>query len=149
MFIRVVVKFDGREFRIKVNKPCTVGMLMVKIRKFLKLKPEEACFLFWPRAWRSDVMYPGSTLLSDIQTEPLQTLQCSLLRENTFGALSKMFVKARIEQRQGLYCAVITFSYYGLYHYDEVSIHNTLQEATEHLLKIRCNGCLSLETEKK
>ena len=143
------MNFESRQFKIKVTRETTIGMLMIKIRKFLKLKPEEACFLFWPRRFRSSVMYPGSKLLSDIQTEPLQTLQCNLLRENTFGALSKMFVKARIEQRQGLFCAVITFSYYGLYHYDEVSIHNTLQEATEHLLKIRCNGCLSLETEKK
>ena len=143
--IKVVVNFDGREFKVKVVRDTTIGMLMIKIRKFLKLRPEDGVFLFWPRRFRSDVLYPTSKLLSDIQSDPGQVLQCNLLRESVFGTLSKMFVKARIEERGGLFCAVITWSYYGLYHYDEVSIHSSIHEATEHLLKIRCNGCLSLE----
>jgi hypothetical protein len=143
--IKIVVTFEKREFKIKVTRDTTVGMLMIKIRKFLKLRPEQGLFLFWPRRFRSDALYPASKLLCEIQSDPAQVLQCNLLRENCFGTLSKMFVKARIEERSGLFCAVITWSYYGLYHYDEVSIHSNINEATEHLLKIRCNGCLSLE----
>lgn len=145
MFIRVVVKYEDREFKIKVTRDTTVGMLMIKIRKFLKLKPEEGVFLFWPRRFRSDALHPGSKLLSDIQTEPLQMLQCNLLKENCFGTLSKMFVKARIEKRKELYCAILTFSFYGLYHYDEVTIHETLEMATAYLLRERCSGHLSLD----
>ena len=64
-------------------------------------------------------------------------------------ALNRMFVKARIEERSGIYVAVITYSFYGVYHYDEVSVHDNLNDATEHLLKQRCNGSLTLAQPKK
>ena len=62
---------------------------------------------------------------------------------------TRSFCKARIEERKGIYVAIITYSYLGLYHFDEVSVHDNLNEATEYMLKERCNGCLSLVQPKK
>jgi len=63
-------------------------------------------------------------------------------------AWSKGFIKAKIQEKQGLFVAVITWSYYGIYYFDEISIHKSLNEATEHLLKVRCDGKLSLEKDE-
>ena len=60
-------------------------------------------------------------------------------------ALSKMFVKCRIQKKKELYCAIITYSFYGLYHFDEVTIHETMELATAYLLRERCSGHLSLD----
>jgi len=144
MFIRVVVKYEDREFKIKVTRDTTVGMLMIKIRKFLKLKPEEGVFLFWPRRFRSDALHPGSKLLSDIQTEPLQMLQCNLLCENTFGAWGRGFCSAKIEKKKDLFVVSITWSWYAITTWTEVEVFETLEEAKSYVLKERCAGGLTL-----
>jgi len=56
-----------------------------------------------------------------------------------------MFVKCRIQKKKELYCAIITYSFYGLYHFDEVTIHETMELATAYLLRERCSGHLSLD----
>lgn len=61
--------------------------------------------------------------------------------------LSRQFVKAKIQEKKGLFIAIITYSYYGIYWYDEISIHDTLELATSHLLRIRCQGLLVLEKD--
>jgi len=155
--IKILVNFrngtEWQNFKIQVADNCTVGHLIVKLRKFIKIKPEEACFCFFCYSGffgKKEKIFHNNKLLIEIQSELcMEVLEVKLLLENTFGALSKMFVKARIEHRQSVFCAIITWSYYGIYHYDELSVHNTMVEATEHLLKIRCNGCLSLENSEK
>ena len=59
-------------------------------------------------------------------------------------ALSKMFVKAEIQPMSNgaIFVAKITYSFYGLYHYDVVSTHATLEEARNHILAERCGGFL-------
>lgn len=56
--------------------------------------------------------------------------------------LSKMFVKARIEKKNNVYIVVATYSYYYMYHYDEMGVYATLNEAEKSLLNIRCSGLL-------
>jgi len=65
--------------------------------------------------------------------------------------ISRGFVKAKIEKKKGLYVATITYSWYGIYHFDEVMVCETLEEAERILLKERCSGHLvyQLETEEK
>ena len=57
-------------------------------------------------------------------------------------AWSRMFIKAKIIKKKTLFCAIITYSYYGLYHYDDMSIHDSIEEAKAHLLAVRCDGHL-------
>ena len=64
-------------------------------------------------------------------------------------ALSRMFVKARIEKKKNLYVAAITYSYYGLYHYDVLNVFDTLQAAEHYLLYERCGGVLEINEEEK
>ena len=152
-FVKLKVNFKEHKWNVKMTKDTTVCQLQYKLRQLAKIQPAEALFLFFEYdglLGMKEVTHAQSKLLTDIQYEHKQDiLIVNVLQENAFGAWSKMFVKARIEQRKSLFCAVVTWSYYGLYHYDEVSIHNNINEATEHLLKIRCNGCLSLESDEK
>jgi len=151
--VKIYVKYDDKYYNIKVIDTCTVAHLLIKLRKLIKLEPEHAMFLFFQYKTLVGTsrlkLYPQNKLLTDIRSELKQSiLGVEILLENTFGAWSKMFVKAKIECLNGVYCSIITYSYYGVYHFDEVNVHKTMVEATEHLLKVRCNGCLSLETEK-
>jgi hypothetical protein len=59
--------------------------------------------------------------------------------------LSKMFIKAEIKKQNSIYVVLITYSYYGLYHYDKLSTHDTLLEAKEKVLIERCSGFLSIK----
>ena len=65
--------------------------------------------------------------------------------------ISRGFVKAKIEKKKGLYVSTITYSWFGIYHYDEVSVSETLEEAERILLKERTQGHLvyQLEGEEK
>ncbi len=147
--VKIVVEFDSREFRVKVLPETTVGQLMYKIRKHLVLRPEEALFLFfrYDGLFRTtEEIHAVSRTLGQIREANQMDVQyVRVLRESTFGALSKMFVKARIEKKKSLFCAICTYSYYGLYHYDTVTVHETLELATSHLLQERCGGHLSLD----
>jgi len=142
--IKVVVNFDGREFKVKVVRDTTIGMLMIKIRKFLKLRPEDGVFLFWRRRFRSDVLYPTSKLLSDIQSDPGQVLQCNLLREATFGAWNKGFCSAKIEKKRELFVGSIVWSWYGVTTWTQVEVFENLEDAKSWVLKERCAGGLTL-----
>jgi len=66
-------------------------------------------------------------------------------------AWSRSFVKAKIEKKRELYVATLTYSYYGLYHYDVLNVFSTLQEAEHYLLYERCGGVIQIveEEEKK
>jgi hypothetical protein len=151
---KIIVKFTSRDFKIAVSDETTISEMIFKIRKYLKIKPEEAIFLFFERKSMfriKEVIYPSNKTVGEIKHEHgEEILKVNVMRENCFGmAWNKAFVKARIQERKGLFVSIITWSYYGLYHYEEVQVHDSLNEATEHLLKVRCDGKLSLETEKK
>ena len=53
---------------------------------------------------------------------------------------SKMYIKSRIEKKNNVFIVVITYSFFMLYNYDEVSIHSTLDEAQRHLIELRTQG---------
>ena len=146
--IRCEVELDDRTFKIKLSQDCTVSQLMIKIRAYLKLKPEQAYYLFFEQKgliYNTERLYTNSKTLGEVKTASgLETQKIRLLRDSTFGTWTRSFVKARIEERKGIYVSILTFSYLGLYHFDEVACHNSLAEAQEHMLKERCNGCLSL-----
>jgi hypothetical protein len=58
---------------------------------------------------------------------------------------NKMFVKALIINKKELFIAIITWSYYGLSHYKDINIFETLVEAEKHILLERTNGALAYE----
>lgn len=64
-------------------------------------------------------------------------------------SLGRMFIKAKIEEKKGLYVSTITYSFYGFYHYNEITVSNTVEEAERLLLKERCSGKIAYELEKK
>jgi hypothetical protein len=150
--VKIRVNYGENKWQIKVPKECTVASLMYKLRRYAKLSEHDAIFLlFRAEGWVIKTrMFVGTRTMEEIQQATrLEILEVDMLRESTFGTLSKMFVKCRIEQRKQLYCAIITYSFYGLYHFDEMSVHETLEQATAHLLRERCSGHLSLDVEKK
>jgi len=62
---------------------------------------------------------------------------------------SKMFIKCKIERKKELFVATMTYSYYGLYHYNEMRVYETLEEAEKALLWERCGGLLSYVSEEE
>ena len=58
---------------------------------------------------------------------------------------SKSFVKAKIEKKKSLFVATITYSYFGLYHYDVLNVFETLEQAEHYLLYERCNGVIEIK----
>lgn len=154
--IKIVVEFEKQLFKIRVQDTCTVASLQIKLRKHLKMNCEEACFIFFKIPYMfgtKERLYPSSKLISEIQYENYDVskygvMNVVVLKESTFGALNKAFVKAKIKKEKNLFCSVITYSYYGLYHWDETKIHDTIEIATEYLLKERCNGHLSIEVSE-
>ena len=57
--------------------------------------------------------------------------------------LSKQFVKAKIEEKNGLFITTLTYSWYGIYHFQEVNVFNTIEEAERYMLHERCQGLIS------
>ena len=58
---------------------------------------------------------------------------------------NKMFIKCKIEKKKGLFVATITYSYYGLYYYNELRVYENLEEAEKALLWERCAGLIVYE----
>jgi hypothetical protein len=151
--IKICANFENKIFKIRVQDTCTVAGLQIKLRKYLKMTDTEACFIFFklPHFYGyREKLFQASKLIVDIQRENYDvskngTLEVKVLKESTFGSLNRSFVKAKIKKEKNLFCSVITYSYYGLYHWNEQKIHDTLELATEYLLKERCNGHLSIE----
>jgi len=92
---KCVVKFgDNRIFKIKVQDPCTVAALQLKIRKFLKLSEYEALFLFFKFESyglmgnkQRQRLYNGNKLVSQILREnSVEVLNIDVLKENCFGS---------------------------------------------------------------
>ena len=59
--------------------------------------------------------------------------------------LHRMFIKAKIECMKSLYIATITYSYYGIYHFEEVDVFESIVDAEKHLLFKRCGGLIQYD----
>jgi len=89
-YIKCIVQYQGREFKIKCCSNTSVAGLQVKLRRYIKLQDHEACFLFFTDLgyFNKTRLYPGSKLLCDIARENYgggDILHVNLCRENTFG----------------------------------------------------------------
>ena len=127
--IRCVCQFGEKTFKICVGQTCTIGGLMHKLRKYIQLNEAEAMFLFIDNEF-----YSNSKLLSDLGS----VLTVTIRTESTYGSMNKQFVKASIVTQKGLFICRCVWSWYNLYEYEDVSIHNTAEEAKSHLIKLRC-----------
>lgn len=85
--VKCNVKFLNRNFKISLNPSATVGHLMIKLRRYLKIRPEEAVFIFFVvGCLGNNRLYGISRLLSDIKRESgYDVLPVILLKENAFG----------------------------------------------------------------
>tara|TARA_R110000851_G_scaffold256568_2_gene409011 strand:- start:54 stop:365 length:312 start_codon:yes stop_codon:yes gene_type:complete len=91
--IKITVDFcNGTEFKnvnIQVNRECTVSQLQIKLRKYMKVKPCVAVFIFFQYEkffFEREKLYGGNVLLKDIQSELCITiLKVKMLLENAFG----------------------------------------------------------------
>lgn len=150
--VKCRVCLDDQTFQIKVAPDCSVAALQIKVRKFLKIKPDLAIFLFFQYDGlftTHECLHSGNRLMGDIRAENGMDVQIvRVCRESTFGAISKMFLRAKIEKKLSVFVLTCWFSWYGLSHYSEVTIHASAGDARAALLAIRCNGYLS-EEEKK
>ena len=57
--------------------------------------------------------------------------------------LSKGFVKANIKLTNNMYIVRITYSYYYIFHFDEIEVCNTIEDANDYVLQKRTDGLLS------
>ena len=61
-------------------------------------------------------------------------------------ALARQFIKARLaELRDGVWELVVQYSYYGLYTFEERSIHVSLEAAKDKLISLRCPDYLAID----
>jgi hypothetical protein len=58
---------------------------------------------------------------------------------------NKMFVKASILKKKELFIAIITWSYYGISHYEIFEVFESLVEAEKWILLERTHGALTYE----
>jgi hypothetical protein len=149
MNIKIIARYYDREFKIQVQPHTTVGELQFKLRKFLKIHPEEAVFLFFQKGgiiFTGEALYPGNMMLIDIYRKTGKSpIVVNVMKENTFGSWSRMYISTKIKKIKDLFVVTITYSYYGLYHYDEMSIHESLAEANKHIIDSRCGSHISYE----
>jgi hypothetical protein len=85
----LIVKFEDKEIKIRLHKDVTVMQLQDKIRKYLKINPEEAIFLFFHVGGIiliREVLYPGNKLISSVQRDThMDPIIVTVMRENCFG----------------------------------------------------------------
>lgn len=137
MIVRILRGGGEPDINLKMRGRHTIGHLLARMRRHVHIEPQEAIFLFTPEG----ISYPNSKLLSELK----QPIVFKMLKENSFGALSRMFVSANIKAQNNIFIVRITYSYYGIYHYDDVTTHETLESAKDHVLTKRCGGHLVVE----
>ena len=144
--VRCEVILDERTFKIKLSQDCTVSQLMIKIRAYLKLKPEKAYFLFFEQKgliYNTERLYAGSKTLAEVKmSSGLETQKIRLLRDSTFGALNSRFEKATIDELKdgSVWILKIEYSYYNLYNFQNVFVYKTLDECIKKLAVERCDS---------
>ena len=146
---KCIVKFGGREFRIRVIDPCSVSALQHKIRRYLKLDPTQACFLFFEMGYfNRERMFSGSKLVSQIMVENYgaEFLIVNVLLENTFGSLDRRFISATITElaNSGAWTLKVKYSFYNLYEYSDIFVYKSQQECERKLLVERTHGYLTI-----
>jgi hypothetical protein len=127
--IRCTCHFKEKTFKICVGQTCTIGGLMHKLRNYIQLNEAEAMFLFIDNKF-----YSNSKFLSDLGN----ILTITIRTESTYGSMDRQFIKASIVTQKGLFICRCVWSWYGLYEYEDVSIHNSDEEAKSYLIKLRC-----------
>jgi hypothetical protein len=60
---------------------------------------------------------------------------------------NRMFVSAEIEKIKTIYTLRVKYSYYGLSYFEELSVHETKEEADQHLSHIRCGGRITYKLD--
>jgi hypothetical protein len=133
----VRIKFKGKEIKLKMKPRHTIGVLMARIRRHIQLESHEAIFLFTP----DNKQYPMSKTLGSLS----RPVVFEAIKESTFGAVNRMFVSASIKTQNSIYIVRIKYSFYGLFHFEEISTHTSLESAKEYILHERCSGHLSIE----
>ncbi|MHA2252741.1 MAG: hypothetical protein ACXAD7_20425 [Candidatus Kariarchaeaceae archaeon] len=136
MIVRITFKGQP-ELKLKMRPKHSIGVLMARLRRHIQLEPSEAIFLFTPEG----VQFPMSKLLGSIP----RPVVFEALKESTFGAISKMFISASIKTQNSVFIVRIKYSFWGLYYFEEISTHTTLETAKEHILTERCGGHLVVE----
>ncbi len=87
--VRLILNFQDRKFKIKCVETATVRELLIKIRQFLKMRPESAIFLFFETTLMGinrQVIFTQTKTLAEIQQEVCRNvLTVNILKENCFG----------------------------------------------------------------
>ena len=124
--VQCIVTYEEKEFKIRTRNT-TVAHLQVLLRKYLKLSSHQAVFIFFKTGLLGrETLQVGSKLLSDIGGSPLHVNVCL---ENTFGALNKGFVSAKIDKKKELFITSITYSWYHISHWTEIEVFESLEVA--------------------
>jgi hypothetical protein len=150
--IRCIVDFrngtEWRTFKIRVTPDTTVAVLLIKLRKYIRIRDHDGVFMFFQYKsfiCKKERLYAGHVLLRDIQQQlNTEVLDIKLMQENTFGAWNKGFVSAKIEKKKELFVGSIVWSWYGVTTWTEVEIFETIEECKSWILKERCAGGLTL-----
>lgn len=58
-----------------------------------------------------------------------------------------MFVSTKVKKIKNLYTVKITYSYYGIYYFDELSVHETLELANQHIINARCGNHIAYDVQ--
>ena len=158
--IRILIDFrnntEWKNFKIQVGRETTVSHLQFKLRKFIKMKPCEACYVFFQSPGllygKNEKLYAGHILLTEIQQELcIETLSCKVLMESTFGDLDSRFISAEISELKNSVCWILTinYSYYNLYNYSDTFVYPTMDECIKKLTLERCDGKLIILNKEK
>ena len=134
--IKLIVNYEEKKYRMRVNLCTTVHILQIKIRKYLNITAEQAVFLFI-----NGSLYSQGVLLSEIRGEAPLTVE--VLHENTFGSWNRMFVRCAVKKVLSVYSVTITYSYYNVYNFCETSVFESLDLANAYILDQRCSGRIS------
>jgi hypothetical protein len=157
--IRVLVDFingtEQRNFKIQVGRETTVAHLHYKLRKYMKMKPCEACYLFFQYPaliyGKNEKLYNGNKLLTEIQSELcMETLHVKMLLESTFGDLNRRFTNATISELKNGVCWILTvhYSYYNMYNYSDTFVYPTMEECIKKLCLERCDQKLIIKNKE-
>jgi len=140
--IKLIATFNKKTFRLRVQPLATVFEVTLKIRTFLVIKPEQALFLFF-----NNKLCHQSKTMQSIAGRARNPINVTICLENAFGTWGKGFVKCSVSKVLSVYSVKITYSYYGVYHYHETTVHASLEAANAYVLEERCSGRISYTGE--
>jgi len=148
--VKLCANYRGRVFKLKMGRETTVMQALIKIRKYLQIKPCEALFLFFRTGLLGQgVLYPNSKTLGEISAGSSTVIDLDVVEENTFGSLDRRFLNAEIKELggSGAWCLKINYSFYNLYEFTDVFVFKSQLEAERKLLVERCHGYLKIKNK--